>query len=161
MQGSRRTSQMEDPDTCTRVFATAPLTTPCHLGPNKWPSQLFLILPTDMADAKSQACVPVLRKGSATWADRRATGSQAIPSVRPGKAANLLQLLCRLRSRLSRPAPTSHPVCSDLVLSHSSHNFPSLGLQGTTVWEGHPRLMSSAKSSISWPCGCPIAPGLP
>lgn len=87
------------------ALATTPLTVPCRPRPNKRPGQLF-ILPTDRAGSKSQGCVSVLRKGTPTGSEgRRATGSLAIPSVRRRKAANLHQLLQRLKSRLSRPAP--------------------------------------------------------
>lgn len=120
MRRSRGTSKWKPH--CTRGTCTLLLpTVTCCWHPNKGPSQLVFLLPIDMVNSRSQVCVHVLREGTATWAEgRRATGSLAIPSERQRKEANLLQLLWRLKSRLSRPAPTSL-LCVQAGCYHIPH----------------------------------------
>ena len=124
-------------------------------------ARLFSILPIDVADPKSQAvytCPPqrqcyVGRKKKSCWQPGNPISrAESLPaSSNPAGAEVKTEQAC---------ASVPPSLGLDLVIARSSHNFPSLCLQGISVWEGHPGLMILAKSRISRSCGCPSAPGL-
>lgn len=157
----RRASQMEDPVACTGgPLATLLLLLLSHFFQQKL-SPTLLYLARWCGEFEIPSCVYmssakqgyVGRRKKSHWQPGNPFVGQKVcqPPAAPLQAEIKTQQAC---------ANVPSSLCSDLVISHSSHNFPSLYLQGIAVWEGQSWLMILAKSRISHSCGCPFAPGL-
>lgn len=101
--------------------------TPLHPYPN-----LFPFLSVAMEIQYFKLGTHVLHKDHVRWADSRGV-TVARQAHLCNKVSKAPRPLCRLQSKTSRPTPAPAPPCSDLVIPHSAHHFPSLCLPGKAV----------------------------